>query len=189
MATRRRASGAPTGVGIGVAIAVVVALCGSPASALAPSAGPAAAAGAAWRWPIPPPHTVLRPFRAPLTAYGSGHRGIDLPAEPGTVVLAPAAGIVFFAGTVVDRPVLSIQHHDGLLSSVEPVESPLAEGAAVRAGDPIGVVVATEHCPEQNCLHLGVRRNGRYLSPLLMLGGIPRSILLPLDPADAPGAR
>jgi leucine dehydrogenase len=129
---------------------------------------------------------VLRPFRAPLTAYGSGHRGIDLPAAAGTTVSAPAAGVVYFAGRVVDRPVLSIEHGGGLLSSFEAVESPLTEGTPVRAGDPVGVVVPSEHCPGASCLHFGVRRDGRYVSPLLLLGGIPRSILLPLGaPVEA----
>jgi leucine dehydrogenase len=169
---------------MGAAVAVVLAFA-APASAVVPLPGSALAA---WLWPTPPPHAVLRPFQAPLTAYGSGHRGIDIPAAPGTTVLAPAAGVVYFAGMVVDRPVLSIEHEGGLLSSFEAVESPLAEGTTVRAGDPVGIVVASGHCPQESCLHFGVRRAGRYVSPMLMLGGIRRSILLPLGaPVEASG--
>jgi leucine dehydrogenase len=184
---RRSARRAAAGIGVALGAAILVA---PPSTAPAPLPGLAIAA---WRWPTPPPHAVLRPFRAPLTAYGSGHRGIDLAAAPGTIVSAPAAGVVFFAGIVVDRPVLSIEHAGGLLSSFEAVESPLAEGTPVRAGDPVGVVAASAHCPGASCLHFGVRRNGRYLSPLLMLGGVPRSVLLPLrepvEPASRSGPR
>jgi leucine dehydrogenase len=180
--TRARRATRGTAAGIGVVFAAAV-LGGPPSNALVPLPGLAVAA---WRWPTPAPHTVLRPFRAPPTPYGSGHRGIDLPAAAGTTVLAPEDGVVYFAGRVVDRPVLSIEHEGGLLSSFEAVESPLAEGTRVRAGDPVGVVVASAHCPEASCLHFGVRRDGRYLSPLLMLGGIPRSVLLPLgEPVEA----
>ena len=186
---RRRRSVAGLGAGLGLAMAAASLV--TPSSA-APVPHPLPLPGlavAAWRWPTPPPHTVLRPFRAPLTAYGSGHRGIDLPAAAGSTVFAPAPGVVYFSGRVVDRPVLSIEHEDGLLSSFEAVESSLAEGDPVRAGDPVGVVVASEHCPGTPCLHFGVRRHGRYLSPLLMLGGIPRSILLPLGESVEPVGR
>ncbi|HEX5404843.1 MAG TPA: M23 family peptidase, partial [Pseudonocardiaceae bacterium] len=31
-----------------------------------------------FHWPLAPPHPVLRPFQAPSTPYGPGHRGVDL---------------------------------------------------------------------------------------------------------------
>lgn len=137
------------------------------------------AAGTApdWTWPVGPAHAIVRPFIAPLTPYAAGHRGIDIAAATDTAVVAPADGVVHFSGFVVDRPVLSIRHPDGLISSFEPIESALAEGVPVRRGDAIGTVRAG-HCAE-TCLHLGVRRYGEYLSPLNYLGGIPLSVLLP----------
>ncbi|MBC7760672.1 MAG: M23 family peptidase, partial [Candidatus Saccharibacteria bacterium] len=74
---------------------------------LAPGSTAAPAPPAAWQWPVDVPHVMLRPFIAPATAYASGHRGIDLDTENGSLY-APADGVVHFAGTVVDRPVLSI---------------------------------------------------------------------------------
>ena len=120
-------------------------------------------------------HQILRPFIAPATRYSAGHRGIDI-ATSGEVY-APASGTVHFAGFVVDREVLSIAHQGNILSSYEPVRSMLSVGDAVTRGQPIGTL-EPGHCSEL-CLHFGVRIDGQYVSPLLFLGGIPHSILLP----------
>ena len=138
----------------------------------------AAAVAALWAWPVAAPHPIARPYLAPATPYASGHRGIDIRAEVGAEVRASADGVVHFAGMVVDRPVLSIDHGGGVLSSYEPVASALREGDAVRRGQVIGVL-QTGHCGAGGCLHFGVRIHGEYVSPLLFLGGQPRAVLLP----------
>lgn len=147
--------------------------------------------GTPWAWPVPPPVAIERPYVAPATAYGAGHRGIDLAAPDGQAT-APADGVVSFVGFVVDRPVLSIRHPGGVVSSYEPLQTTLAAGDRVRRGDPIGTVLPG-HC-ERVCLHLGVRIDGQYVSPLLLLDEPPRSVLLPTrrigerrGPAAAPG--
>ncbi len=137
---------------------------------------PLAVPGPSWAWPVAPPHEIVRPYVAPATPYGSGHRGIDVRA-PGGTVFAPAAGVVHFAGVVVDRPVLSIRHPGGLISSYEPVTSTLTAGTGVRRGEQIGSVVPG-HCASP-CLHFGVRLDGEYVNPLRLLGGLPFSVLLP----------
>ena len=129
-----------------------------------------------WAWPVDPPHTVVRPYIAPESAYSAGHRGVDL-AAPGATVYAPADGVVHFAGTVVDRPVLSIEHAGGVLTSYEPVVTELVKGQPVARGQPIGWV-RPGHCAEA-CLHFGVRVDGEYASPLAWLGGIEPAVLLP----------
>jgi len=151
------------------------------ASPAAGTAGPASGdaesgQSAAWAWPVASPHPVVRPYLAPLTRYSAGHRGIDVGA-PDTAVRAPADGTVHFAGTVVDRGVLSVAHAGGLLSSYEPVTTTLKAGDLVRRGDVIGTL-QPGHCSTP-CLHFGVRRDGEYVSPLLFLGEVPRSVLLP----------
>lgn len=128
-----------------------------------------------------PPQTILRPFEAPATPYSSGHRGIDIAASPGTAVLAPAADTVYFSRQVVDRGVVTIEHEGGYLSSFEPVVSDLAEGQRVTAGEEIAAVGTGGHCADA-CLHFGVRLAGEHLSPLMMIGEIPRAVLLPLRP-------
>lgn len=148
-------------------------------------AGPAplaarAAPRAAWSWPIAEPRMILRAYRAPTTPYASGHRGVDFAVAAGTAVRSPDDGVVHFAGMVGDRPVLSLRHADGVLSSFEPVEAKVGVGQAVRRGDVVAVVTSSPgHCPE-DCLHIGARISGRYLSPLALLGVVPRAVLLPL---------
>src|SRR5690606_31996405 len=120
---------------------------------------------------------IVRPFVAPATPYASGHRGIDIRGTAGAAVVAPADGVVHFSGFVVDRPVLSIRHPGGLISSYEPVTSELVAGTVVHRGDTIGALQSGHGGAP--CLHFGVRLHGDYVSPLLYLGGIPRSVLLP----------
>lgn len=152
-----------------VALALIV--------AIATSAGTSVPPKKTWQWPVDSPHPIIRPFVAPETPYSPGHRGVDIALTTSSDVLAPADGVVHFAGTVVDRPVLSILHPGGLVSSYEPVTSELARGDAVAAGDLVGEVKAG-HCAEL-CLHFGVRLDGEYVSPLNYLGDVPRAILLP----------
>ncbi len=138
----------------------------------------AAAAASLWAWPVAASHPVVKPFLAPLTPYGTGHRGIDIGATAGIEVRAPDDGVVRFAGWVVDRPVLSIDHGGGLVSSFEPVTPSVAAGERVQRGQVVGVL-EPGHCARA-CLHLGARLHGEYVSPLLYLGGQPRAVLLPM---------
>lgn len=132
-----------------------------------------------WAWPLAPPWRVLRPFEAPPTRYSAGHRGIDLAAAAGQEVLAPAAAMVYFTGHVAGRPVITLQPADGVLVSMEPVASALPAGDEVPRRGSVGTVAAGGHC-DGACLHLGVRVNGEYVSPLLYFGGVPRAVLLPI---------
>ena len=134
-------------------------------------------AALSWKWPVEGDHRVVRAFIAPATAYSAGHRGLDVAVPPGTVVVSPASGTVHFSGVVVDRPVVSIRHPDGVISSFEPVLSALADGTSVDRGSPIGIV-QPGHCTG-GCLHFGVRVHGEYVSPLVYLDGVPRAVLLP----------
>lgn len=151
-------------------------------SALVLSLLPAAASipgtGDPWRWPVDAPREVAEPFLAPAHDYGPGHRGIDIIADIGVIVRAPANGIVAFRGVVVDRPLITLDHGGGVVSTFEPVESDLEPGAVVAAGDEIGTVATGGHSPAGQ-LHIGVRLNGSYINPMLMFGDVPRAILLP----------
>ena len=136
-------------------------------------------AAALWAWPVPAPHSLARPYIAPATPYSAGHRGIDIRSPAGEQVRAPATGIVHFAGFVVDRPVISIRHSGGVISSFEPVEPLVATGDRVERGDVIGVLLPG-HCAAP-CLHLGARVDGEYVNPLLFLGGLEHAVLYPLE--------
>ncbi|GGA73707.1 hypothetical protein GCM10011490_25730 [Pseudoclavibacter endophyticus] len=138
-----------------------------------------------WSWPVAPPHPVTRPFEV-TGPYSPGHRGIDLGVQPAAAVAAPASGVVRFAGVVVDRPVLSIAHDDGTISSFEPVEATVAIGERVERGQIVGHLSSSIRHAPQGGLHLGARVDGAYLNPLFLLGALAPAVLLPLgDRTDA----
>jgi murein DD-endopeptidase MepM/ murein hydrolase activator NlpD len=95
------------------------------------------------------------------------------------MVVAAASGVVSYAGQVAGRGVVAIDHGGGVVSSIEPVESSVATGASVAAGEAIGGVSSGGHCAAR-CVHFGVRIDGEYVSPFLFLGGLPRAVLLPM---------
>lgn len=165
---------------VAIALLVLVTLTSTPSTAVAATlnrAGSHTGTLVAWSWPVDGSHAIARPFIAPATPYASGHRGIDIVAPMGASVRAPADGIIHFSGFVVNRYVVSIDHGGGVLSSFEPVLSTLSDGDIVLRGQPIGAL-QSGHCGAP-CLHLGVRVNGLYVSPLKFLEGIQRSVLLP----------
>jgi murein DD-endopeptidase MepM/ murein hydrolase activator NlpD len=125
------------------------------------------------------PVEVTRPFDAPATPYGPGHRGVDLAGGPGAVIVAAGDGVVVFAGLVAGRPVVSIAHPGGLRTTYEPVAPSVRAGLPVARGSPIGTLLAGHAgCPVAACLHWGLRRGESYLDPLLLLAP-PRIRLLP----------
>ena len=144
---------------------------------LAVGPAPASASAAPWAWPTDP-HPVVRGFEAPATVYAAGHRGIDLHAEAGAPVRAVDDGVVAFAGTVVDRGVVAIDH-DGVRSSVEPVRPSVHAGDQVRRGQVVGRLDAGGSHPP-GVLHLGARvpvgDGWVYVSPLRYLGGGRRAV-------------
>lgn len=163
-----------------VALALVLAAAPLPLAwtALRPGAGGAIAtvAADAWRAPVEPV-VVVEPFDGPAVPWAAGHRGVDLDAPVGTPVRAPRGGVVTFAGVVVDRPVLTVRHDDGLRSSVEPVAASVAVGDRVTAGSVVGTVTADRsHC-DPACVHWGVRDGDVYLDPMLLLRGGPVVLL------------
>lgn len=122
-------------------------------------------------WPIEPPLIAER-FDPPATAFGPGHRGLDLVAEPGAPVHALLPGRVAFAGDVAGTPVVTIDH-GGWRSTYQPVQPAVEVGATVDAGQVIGRTAETGgHCAG-HCLHLGVIAGGDYRDPLAILAGPP----------------
>jgi murein DD-endopeptidase MepM/ murein hydrolase activator NlpD len=118
-------------------------------------------------WPLAPPHPVVRPFQAPSTPYGPGHRGVDVSAPVDAPVLAAGDGVVVFAGPLAGRGVVSIDHAGGIRTTYEPVTAVVAPGQRVDRGTVIGHLTAG-HCPD-TCLHWGARRGREYLDPLGLL--------------------
>jgi murein DD-endopeptidase MepM/ murein hydrolase activator NlpD len=77
---------------------------------------------------------------------------------------------VRFTGVIAGRPVVSLDHGSGLISSFEPVIGTLRRGQAVQQGDVVGVInTGPSHCLDATCLHWGVRKDGQYINPLLLI--------------------
>ena len=150
----------------------------------------------AWTWPADGP--VLRPFSAGPDPYAAGqHRGIDIGAELGRAVLAPAGGTVTFVGFVPGggRSV-TITTDDGYAVTLLQLgattvvrDSTIAEGAEVGVvGESADAVTSQPH------VHLGIRvasdPNG-YLDPLGLLPilqqpSAPPPVVAPPEPVEAP---
>ena len=129
----------------------------------------------AWTWPVDGP--ILRPFSFDRAhPYGAGqHRGVDLGAPTGSAVVAPAAGVVSFAGTVpTGGKTVSIQTSSGYtltlvhLGSISVTRgATLGEGAVVGSVGPSGVV---EHSDPY--VYFGVRTTSDpqgYVDPMALL--------------------
>jgi len=142
------------------------------------ASAPESAPGYPWKWPADGARHVVDPFRAPAHEYGAGHRGMDVSARPGSPVRAPAAGVIAFRGGVADRPLITIDHGAGHVTTLEPVASDLAPGAPVAAGTVMGAVADGGHA-RRGTLHVGVRVDGRYVDPRALFGTGARAVLLP----------
>ncbi|MFD7707597.1 murein hydrolase activator EnvC family protein [Streptomyces sp. NPDC059785] len=124
-------------------------------------------------WPVGVRPRVVRGWEPPATAYGRGHRGVDLAAAPGTPVRAVAPGRVSFAGRVAGRGTVSVElsgtGEPPLRTTYTPVRASVRKGATVAAGDILGTLEpAASHCPA-SCLHWGLLRGRTYLDPLSLL--------------------
>ncbi|HEX6685870.1 MAG TPA: M23 family metallopeptidase [Candidatus Limnocylindrales bacterium] len=159
---------------LAIAVAVV---------ALPPVAMPAHLASASqfgvgpeYVWPVVGP--IVNPFDPPARPWLPGHRGVDLSAPASSPVRAAAAGVVWFAGQVATRPVVSIAHPNGTRTTYEPVQPVVEVGDEVSAGDIIGLLQAGHAGCHEPCLHWGLRQGEAYLDPLSLLG-LARVRLLP----------
>ncbi len=137
-------------------------------------------------WASPVAAAPIQADFRPAAAYGSGHRGIDLSAQPGSPIRAVSEATVALAGPVAGKPVIVLLVDDPDLGRVrvtyEPVIPDVEVGDLVVAGQAIGTLAATGgHCGRSpHCLHLGIKLNGRYLNPAPLLSS-GRVILKPMN--------
>jgi murein DD-endopeptidase MepM/ murein hydrolase activator NlpD len=138
-----------------------------------------------WQAPLANP-VLVNQYLQPSSDYSAGHRGVDYLAKLGQTVLAPTDGTVKFVGRVVNRGVLTLQHTGSLITSFEPICSTLKPGDLVLRGTVIGHVCQgpeyKNHCGVRVCLHFALRTSAGYLSPLVTIGGLSPSRLLPTKP-------
>jgi murein DD-endopeptidase MepM/ murein hydrolase activator NlpD len=133
---------------------------------------------ATWVWPVT--GRVIRPFDPPATAYGPGHRGIDLAARPDAPVRAAAAGVVVFAGTIAHARWVVVLHPGRVRSSYGSLSGlRVHRGQRVRAGQLVG------YAGRRGTIYFGVRIGPEYVDPVRFLEPVdlPASVhLAPLDP-------
>ena len=149
-----------------------------------PSLG--ALAAVPWTWPVT--GAIVRGFDPPDDPYGAGHRGIDIAAAVGTVIVAPDDGVVTFAGKVGGRLFLTIDHGGGISSTCSWLTSVLVrKNDHVTRGQPVATTGWGRPEMPMPQLHLGVRSNGTYVDPLLFLGSLSVTSLIRLAPLGANG--
>jgi hypothetical protein len=137
-----------------------------------------------WQVPLKAPVHLINPYFQPNSDYSAGHRGIDYRVKLGQPIFAPVDSTVWFAGTVVDRQVLSLRTAEGDLLAFEPACTSLNTGDKVELGEEIAWVCEPDsryrhHCVDQLCLHFSLRNDHGYLSPIVRIGGFSPTVLLP----------
>ncbi len=131
-----------------------------------------------WQPPLRGNPTIGRAFDPPAQRWGRGHRGVDLRAAPASTIVAPANGVVVFAGKVGGKSAVSLLHPNGVRTTYEPVLASVKVGQPVGRGAAIGRLLPG-HCPPRSCLHWGARKGGQYIDPLSLLKEL-SPVLLPV---------
>jgi hypothetical protein len=106
------------------------------------------------------------------TDYGGDHHGIDIFAARGTPVVSPVDGVVIRAGVASSSSGNRVTVQDGCgwafyMGHLDTIT--VAEGARVRAGDPIGTVGNTG-TPTSPHVHFNVNRDGDYYDDIDPIG-------------------
>ena len=144
-------------------------------------------AAGAWTWPVGGPVVQGFSFDRAHPYAGGQHRGVDIGAPSGATVLAPASGVVSFAGTVPSSGLsLTIETAAGLSVTLTHLGSlAVARNAAVVEGAPVGTV-GPSGTPEVEgpYVHIGIRTTADAQGYLDPLGFLP-ALVLPV-PAPAP---
>lgn len=141
-------------------------------------------------WLRPVPGALRRPFVAPISRYGPGHRGADLAAGPGTPVRAANDGVVAFAGDVAGSRHVVVAHSGGLRTSYSFLLTiAVRVGARVHRGEVIGTAGGSGPEHDVGVLHLGLRVGERYVDPMVLFTPADLTRLIRLVPVDAPPQR
>jgi murein DD-endopeptidase MepM/ murein hydrolase activator NlpD len=155
--------------------------------ATAPVPRPAGAAPVvATRWVRPVDGPVVRPFVAPVSVYGAGHRGADLSVPLATPVHAAGAGRVVFAGAVAGSLHVVVLHPGGLRTSYSYLSAvSVHEGDDVTAGAIVGLS-GTDPDDAGPALHFALRVGDTYVDPMVLFRAPDLTRLVHLAPDDGP---
>lgn len=118
-------------------------------------------------------------FERPEYQWSSGHRGIDVALDASRELIAPADGVVSFAGKVASKSVVSLRH-GSLTLTFEPAQTTLQHGTQVARGEAFAIAQGvSDHCAD-TCVHWGIKDDAGYVDPSTLLGA-QRIVLLPLE--------
>ena len=104
----------------------------------------------------------------PFTGYKQMHKGVDIAAQPGTPIIAPAKGKVIFAGWDSGGlgNLVVIEHGYGFVTRHGHMSKLLVKrGQEIGRGDRIGLMGSTGYSTGSH-LHYEVYRNGKALNPM-----------------------
>ncbi len=154
-----------------------------------------AAVRPASQWLRPLPGPVVRPFIAPRTRYGPGHRGVDLAAAPGSDVIAAGAGVVVFAGRIGPSSHVVVSHQPSgwrtgysFLASVA-VHRGQTVAAGATVGTSGGTSVGSAEGHDGTVLHFSLRIGERYVDPMILFGPLDLGAVVHLDRYNGGEAR
>ncbi len=134
------------------------------------------------RWSAPVEGAIVAEFREPSHRYGPGHRGLDFAAEPSTPVQVAGAGVVIFAGRIGEAEYVTVDHGDGVVTTYSYLaEVSVARGERVRRGQTVGASGAMGSGHEGAVVHFGLRVDGAYRDPRLLLRRIVPADVVRLD--------
>jgi len=121
---------------------------------------------------LPAVGTIAVPFGG-VDRFGRRSQGLTLAVRPGQPVIAPADGVVRYAGPFRGFGMIAvIDHGDGLYSTVTDLgRADVIAGQAVLAGEPIAVTLPQNEDSQESRLYFEVRRDGEPVNPLTALAG------------------
>jgi len=132
-----------------------------------------------FRWPVTGPISGVFGSQRILNGKPkSPHNGVDVAAPKGSLIVAPADGVValvhpdmFYTGKTV-----MIDHGLGLTTVYAHMDDiSVIEGQVVKQGDPIGAVGKTGRVTGPH-LHWGMTWKSVHLDPMLATGPMPKAI-------------
>ena len=106
------------------------------------------------------------------------HMGVDFLATFGEEIRAPMSGLITYAGTINQIPMVVLTHLDQLVlrrTTYLPATTDFPIGYPVAQGENFARVAPIFHCARP-CLHWGERIGNKYSNPMKHLG---RAVLLP----------
>ena len=175
-----------------IVLCAFLALLATPAPAAGQGSGlPDWAAPPVYDWPVP--GQPVAGFRPPEHPWAAGHRGVDLAVRAGQPVHPMADGMVVWSGTIAGDSWTTLSHGDGVVTTYGPLQAPsgAALGTPVTSADVIGRARGDAH-GRKGRLHVGARREGRYIDPAVLVADGPQLVATLVGPgrvgADDPTA-